>query len=132
MRKLLILIALFAVAAVVAASAFAGGPYTHAEASGTGSDFIALTDSLGLYPVDVAISFADEDVTVSYWDYTTANGWVRVNNDGGPPENVGSGDANADSVSTIPAGTIERPDFSFKAIYLTRSAATAGVIKWFK
>ena len=124
-KTMMILIALLAVAALVAVSAIAAGPYTRALTAGIGGQFIALTDSLGLYPVDAALLFADEDVTVSYWDYTTPNGWVRKNNDGGA-------DANADSVSTIPAGVIERPDFAFKAIYLTRSVSTDGVIKWYK
>lgn len=129
MSKLMIAVLLILVAGV----AVAAGPYTHTFSSGTGSDFVALVDTAGYaYPVHAALYFGDADVTVSYWDYTTSGGWVRKNNDGGAPENVGSGDAKADSVSTIPAGLIERPDFDFKAIYVTRSTATSGVVKWFK
>lgn len=120
MRTTLILLAL----ALVAGAALAAGPYTVAVADGTGSSFIALVDSTSnARPKDAQLYFGDADVTVSYWDYTTGNGWVRVNN---------AGNALADSVSTIPAGLVERPDFRFKAIYVTRNVATSGVIKWFQ
>lgn len=123
MRKIFVL-ASIAIAVIMAAIAFAAGPFTVALTSGTGGTFIALVDSLSpVYPQAPALYFPDADVTVSYWNYQTtgARSWYRVyTND------------YSDSVSTIPAGLIERPDADFKAVWITRTGATSGVVKWFR
>lgn len=113
------------VGAGIALVSQAAGPYQHFLESGTGSDYVVVSDSLATnYVLEPVLYFPDADVTVSFWDYSTRGKreWFRVN----------TGDALSDSVTTCFAGTTVRPDFQFKAIYVTRTDATSGAIFWFR
>lgn len=109
----------------------AAGPFTANIASGSTDVFVPLIAPTAYRGIlDIALYFPDAEVTVSYWDYSDRDGdgsaeWVRLNN-------VGSASSYADSVSTIPAGVIERPAFRCKAIYVNRTDPTSGVVKWFR
>ncbi len=116
-------------------SAPAVGPYNANQPDGTSSFFVQVADSTRTTPLgNFSIYPPDADITISYWRWDPGlKKRIRVNNGGGPPENThGTGIAFVDSVETVYAGTISRPDFMFHWIYGTRSASTPVKIEWFQ
>ncbi len=124
---------------LAASFSMADGPFNRDIPDGLTSEFVQVADHLFTsYPSQPSIYPSYATITVSYWRYNLPSvgfpdgEWIRLNNQSGAPEYPERGHAYADSVETVYAGTISRPEFSFHAVYITRPKSTSVKIEWFE